>query len=124
MSGRPVPVDEPLNDLDAVPFGAEARAVHVPGHTVGSIALYLPAKRAVIVGDALQYRLGWALSPPARGVTQEPETALQSLSRLLELDFDVICFSHFPPMRRGGHGALRRLLKRQDLDTPRKSGNS
>ncbi len=124
MSGRAVPVDEPLNDLDAVPFGEEARAVHVPGHTVGSIALYLPAKRAVIVGDALQYRLGWALSPPARGVTQEPETALQSLSRLLELDFDVICFSHFPPMRRGGHGALRRLLKRQDLDTPRKSGNS
>ena len=111
MAGRPVAVDEPLRDCDPVPFGVEARAVHLPGHTAGSIAVYLPAKRAVIVGDALQYRLGRALTPPARWVTQEPETALQSLARLLELDFDVICFSHFPPMRGGAYGALQRLLK-------------
>ena len=111
MAGRPAPVHEQLSDGDTIPFGAEVRVVHLPGHTRGSIAVYLPEKRAVIVGDALQYRLGRALSPPARGVTQDPETAMKSLAKLLDLDFDAVCFSHFPPMRTGGHQALRKLLE-------------
>ena len=86
--------------------------VHLPGHTPGSIGLYLPEKRVVIVGDALQYKLGRKLYPPASGVTQCPEEALRSLEKLLDLDFDIICFSHFPPMRNEPRKALEALLKR------------
>ena len=60
----------------------------------------------VIIGDALQYKLTWKLSPPAVDVTEDPKQAMESLQRLLRLDFEAICFSHYPPMRSGGHAAL------------------
>ena len=52
LMGRPVPVEQRLEDGDVIPFGTEVRVVHVPGHTEGRIALLMPEKRAVIVGDA------------------------------------------------------------------------
>ena len=112
LTGAPVPVDYHLNDGDLVPFGDTIRVVHLPGHTPGSIALHLPNKKIIIIGDALQYKFGWRLSPPAPGVTQQPEEAIRSLTKLLMLDFDTICFSHFPPKRKDAHVALQRLMKR------------
>ncbi len=112
MSGAPVTVDTELEDGDILPFCDETQVVHLPGHTAGSIALYLPNRRAVIIGDALQYKFGLRLSPPAAAVTQDPKQAMKSLKKLLEFDFDTICFSHFPPMRRGARDALRRMLER------------
>ena len=51
LMGNPVPVDDRLEDGDILPFGTEVRAVHLPGHTPGSVALHLPEKRVSIVGD-------------------------------------------------------------------------
>lgn len=110
LMGRFVPVDLPLEDGDIIPFGTEVRVVHLPGHTVGSIALHLPAKRVIIVGDALQYKFSRKLTPPSHRVTQDSEEALRSLEKLLDLDFDVICFSHFPPMRKNPRAALQKMI--------------
>ena len=104
-------MDDELDDGDVIPFSTEVRVIHMPGHTMGSIALHVPSEGVIIVGDALQYRLSYKLSPPAPNVTQEPERAMRSLERLLELDFDTICFSHFPPLRKGAHRALRELVE-------------
>ena len=112
LMGSPVPVNDRLDDGDVLPFPTEVQVVHLPGHTPGSIGLYMPRKRVVIVGDALQYKLGRKLYPPAPGVTQRPHEALRSLEKLLDLDFDTICFSHFPPMRNQPRKALEELLKR------------
>ena len=112
LMGSPVPVDHRVGDGDRLPFPSEVQVVHLPGHTPGSIGLYLPRKQVVIVGDALQYKLGRKLYPPAPGVTQCPDEALRSLEKLLDLDFDTICFSHFPPMRNQPRKALEELLKR------------
>ena len=112
LMGSPVPVDLRVEDGDLLPFRAEVQVVHLPGHTPGSIGLYLPQKRVVIVGDALQYKLGRKLYPPAPGVTQQPVEALRSLEKLLDLNFDTICFSHFPPMRNQPRKALEELLAR------------
>ena len=111
LMGSPVPVDDRLEDGDIIPFGTEVRVVHLPGHTEGSIALHLPRKGVVIVGDALQYRFARSLSPPARAVTRSPSEAMRSVKKLLGLDFDTICFSHFPPMRGRPWEALRRLVE-------------
>ena len=110
LAGDPVPVDLRLEDGDLIPFPTEIRVVHLPGHTSGSIALYLPEKGIVIVGDALQHKFGWRLSPPAPGVTACPEMAMQSLEKLLSLDFHTICFSHFPPLRKDAREALRSMI--------------
>ena len=112
LNGAPVSVDQRLKDGDLIPFPTEVRIVHLPGHTPGSIGLYLPEKGIVIVGDALQYKFGWRLYPPAPGVTSCPELAMHSLERLLPLDFHTICFSHFPPLRKNARESLRRLVER------------
>ena len=111
LMGRFVPVDLRLEDGDVIPFGTEVRVVHLPGHTAGSIGLYLPSKRVIIVGDALQYKFSRKLSPPSHRVTQDSEQALRSLEKLLDLDFDIICFSHFPPMRKNPRTALRNMIQ-------------
>ena len=112
LKGAPVRVDERLKDGDLIPFATEVRIVHLPGHTPGSVGLHLPQKGIVIVGDALQHKFGWRLSPPAPGVTERSDTAMRSLEKLLSLDFHTICFSHFPPLRKNAWESLRRLVER------------
>ena len=113
LLGSPVPVNQRLEDGDLIPFGTEVRVVHLPGHTEGSIGIHLPRKRTIIVGDALQYKLGRRLSPPAGSVTQDLGKAMSSLEKLSGMDFDTICFSHFPPMRTGGASALREMMRQR-----------
>ena len=111
LMGSHVPVDMRLEDGDIIPFDTEVKVVHLPGHTAGSIALHLPAKRVIIVGDALQYKFSRKLSPPSHKVTQDSVEALHSLEKLLDLDFDIICFSHFPPMRKNARAALSTMIE-------------
>ena len=110
MSGAPTRVDVELEDGDVIPFAFPVKVVHLPGHTVGSIALFLPDRKLVIIGDALQHKLSLKLYPPAPSVTQDPERAVKSLRKLLALDFDAICFSHFSPKRSMARAALRSML--------------
>ena len=118
LMGSPARVTHRLEDGDAIPFAADIRTVHLPGHTDGSIALYLPTEHAIIVGDALQYKLKFVrkLGLPSPVFTRNPEQAARSLERLLDLDFNLICFSHFPPMRSNPRAALRTLLERARPD--------
>lgn len=46
-------VDRMVGDGDILDFAGGARVIGVPGHTPGSIALYLPAPDAVLTGDAI-----------------------------------------------------------------------
>jgi glyoxylase-like metal-dependent hydrolase (beta-lactamase superfamily II) len=112
LMGRPVPVEQRLEDGDVIPFGTEVRVVHVPGHTEGSIALLLPEKGVVIVGDALQYKLARQLSLPVTLGADRLKQAIRSLEKLARLDFETICFSHFPALRRESREAVRRLVER------------
>ena len=113
LMGSSARVTHRLDDGDAIPFTADARAVHLPGHTAGSMAIYLPTERAIIVGDALQYRFTFPrkLGAPSRVFTRNPEQAMRSLERLLDLDFDLICFGHFPPMHDAPRAALQAMLE-------------
>ena len=110
VNSPPTPIDTELEDGDVIPFDFPVQVVHAPGHTAGSIALFLPDQKLLIVGDALQYRLGRRLTPPAAAVTQDPEQAMESLRNLLKLDFHTICFSHFPPFHGGARAALRQMI--------------
>jgi hydroxyacylglutathione hydrolase len=47
-------IDKPAHEGDIVRAGAiEAHVLHTPGHTPGSISLYLPLESKVIAGDTL-----------------------------------------------------------------------
>lgn len=51
--GPPCRVDRPVVDGEVLDFAGGARAIAVPGHTPGSIALYLPDADTVLTGDAV-----------------------------------------------------------------------
>jgi glyoxylase-like metal-dependent hydrolase (beta-lactamase superfamily II) len=85
--------------------------IHTPGHTPGSISLYIPSKKIIVVGDALQHRFK-RLGGPARLVTSDYPEALRSLERLAELDFETMVFSHFPTMKRNAKQKLESLITR------------
>lgn len=69
--------------------------VHVPGHTRGSMAVFVEGERRyVIAGDALPTRdnyLKWV--PP--GLNYDPETALRSMKRIIDFA-EVVVPGHGP----------------------------
>ncbi len=109
MYTHPVEVHYLLDGGAVLPLGENVSIVHTPGHSPGSICLYLESVKVLIVGDALQYRFR-RLSPPAWWVTGDYHQAVQSLKKLMAYDFRIICFSHFPALRLDARGALGRLI--------------
>ena len=106
-------VDAALTDGDQLGDFGNIQVVHTPGHTPGSISLYFRQQGALIVGDALECR-GGKLGLPSRLFTSDMEQAKASIKRLASLDFDVLCFSHFPPMTKDASLSLRRFAESLD----------
>jgi len=93
---EPVEVDTLVNDGDVLPILGGIEILHTPGHTPGSICLYLPEKSLLIAGDLLANRLGLKL--PSRGFTVDTVQELQSINRIANLEFDIISFGHGSPI--------------------------
>lgn len=69
--------------------GQEFTAVHIPGHTRGSIALYPDTGgKRVLFGQDIHgpYEAMWG---------GEPEKAISSLRKLIDLKADILCEGHF-----------------------------
>jgi glyoxylase-like metal-dependent hydrolase (beta-lactamase superfamily II) len=101
----PVRVDRELHDGDVLDFGEGAQAVAAPGHTPGSVAIYLPGSRVLFTGDTVarthdgQIILGVFNADPAQ--------AAGSFRRLAALDTEIACFGHGEPLTRGAAASLR-----------------
>ena len=97
--GAHVSVDRELEDGDEVDIGGGANVLHVPGHTMGSVALFIPKHRILFAGDAAVSVIG--LGPPAGPFglfNEDSEQAVHSFKRLAELDFDRAFFGHGKPL--------------------------
>jgi glyoxylase-like metal-dependent hydrolase (beta-lactamase superfamily II) len=102
----PCRVDREAADGAELGFGDGARAVAVPGHTDGSIAVHLPAHGVLLAGDAVANVEGRTML----GVfNRDRARAAASLARLAELDADTACFGHGDPIATGAAAALRAL---------------
>ena len=105
--GSPLPA-EPLYDGDVIDSHGGLHVMHTPGHTRGSIVLWLPGEGLVFAGDTMMFRRGRLQEPNAR-VSEDSDMARVSLERLAAADIETICFSHFEPMMNGGKRALEEL---------------
>lgn len=103
----PVKVDMVVNDGDELPLLGGVQIVHTPGHTPGSICLWLKHKRVLIVGDLLANRFGLRL--PALMFTADVTQEVRSINKILGLDFEVICFGHGLPMTRHARETVARF---------------
>ncbi|WP_163506291.1 MBL fold metallo-hydrolase [Fodinicola acaciae] len=87
----PAAVDRELEDGDVLDFGGGAQVIWGPGHTAGSIGIYLPKHGVLFTGDT-------AANVDANvmlGVfNQDRPKAIESFHRLAELDVDTACFGH------------------------------
>jgi len=93
---EPVAVDVLVSDGQELPVLGGVEIVSTPGHTPGSICLYLQDKKVLIAGDLLANRFGIRL--PSRGFTVDALQEAQSIKRLAGLEFDIICFGHGAPI--------------------------
>jgi glyoxylase-like metal-dependent hydrolase (beta-lactamase superfamily II) len=113
----PAEVDKLLNDDDEFPILGGIRILHTPGHTPGSISLYLPQEKLVIVGDLLSHR--FRLRLPSRLFTVDIAQEVNSVKRLAGLDFSIIAFGHGRPILHEAHQAVARFAEK--LESKRKA---
>lgn len=84
-------VDRMVGDGDVLGFAGGAQVIAVPGHTPGSIALYLPAAEAVLTGDAVAEFNGQVIL----GVFNiDRVAAMNSLSGLAATGATIAGFGH------------------------------
>lgn len=112
----PARVDVMLNDADELPVLGGLRVIHAPGHTDGSIALHFPSRGVLIVGDAMQHKLG-RLMLPSRMFSKDLDEAANSVRKLASLDFETLCFSHFRPILCGADRRVRQFASSLDTGT-------
>lgn len=109
-ASTPAEVDKLLNDGDELPILGGVRILNTPGHTPGSICLFIPKEKLVIVGDLLTNRLRPGL--PSRIFTVDMVQEVNSIKKLAGLDFDIIAFGHGRPLLHGAREAVTRLAER------------
>ena len=101
----------PIEDRAILPVLGGLRVVHTPGHTPGSICLYLERDRILFTGDVLQVVRG-RLTFASAFFSHDHAAARASVERLTALDVDAIAMSHYPPWRDRPNDALQELAER------------
>jgi len=89
VSYQPCRVDVKLSSEDSLKFSKyEIKVVHIPGHTIGSIAAYAEMGKRVLFGQDIHgpYYAAWGA---------DPVKAASSLQKLLDLEADILCEGHF-----------------------------
>ncbi len=88
-------------------MGPGARVVHVPGHTPGSIAVYVPEEKLLFTGDAVERDPNENLIVGMFNLDQTQ--AVVSFKKLAALDFEVACLGHGTPAKEDASEEFRRL---------------
>jgi glyoxylase-like metal-dependent hydrolase (beta-lactamase superfamily II) len=113
--GRPVPVDRALTGDTSLDLGGRrAEILHMPGHSPGSVVVWLPDESAALIGDAA---MGRGIPFVDRGLMYPPMYApptvyLETVARLEALRPSLILSGHEPPLE--GDGAARFLAESRD----------
>jgi len=90
---EPTQIEHEMNDGDVLPGGL--RAIHVPGHCAGQVALLWPEHGGVLIAaDAAANAFGLALSP----LNEDLAEGRRSLAKLAAIGFQTAVFGHGKPI--------------------------
>ncbi|ROP58588.1 MBL fold metallo-hydrolase [Curtobacterium sp. PhB115] len=97
-----------VHDGDVLDLPGEPHVIGMPGHSPGSIAVWVPAVDAVFVGDGLTTRhvLTGDVGPAPAPFTDEPAQAITSLRALLPTGATWVLPGHGAPYRDGVAAAV------------------
>lgn len=102
---EPAQVQHEVVDGDELPVAGGIRVVHLPGHSAGQVGFLWPHHDGVLfAGDVAAHvaMLGWSVA------YEDLEVGRRSLQRLGRMEFEVACFGHGRPIKRGAAAAFRR----------------
>jgi hydroxyacylglutathione hydrolase len=85
--------------------------IHIPGHTDGSICLYLPG-RALFVGDSLLTNDKQMLSLPRTSMSTNLDQTRESIKKILELKYSVLLPGHGPPIEQNASMIAKEFVSR------------
>ncbi|OHD70626.1 MAG: hypothetical protein A2177_06000 [Spirochaetes bacterium RBG_13_68_11] len=83
--------------LDLAPYGVDGTVESTPGHTAGSVSLFL-AGGEVIIGDALRGAIGWPAAPRWPFVVEDFDENRRSVVRMLGRRPSRLWTSHGGPL--------------------------
>ncbi|SDS97573.1 MBL fold metallo-hydrolase [Microterricola viridarii] len=88
-----------VHDGETLPLPGAPQIIGLPGHSPGSVAVFVPSVDTVFVGDALTTRnvLTGAVGPQPAPFTDDPVEALRSLEALSALEAHHVVPGHGPP---------------------------
>ncbi len=109
-SAQPAAVDILVKDGDKLPILGGTKVLHTPGHTPGSICLFLKPERLIIAGDVLNNRLGLGL--PSKAFSTDMTQNIRAIKRLAALDLKLACFGHGPPLTHDAGAAILNFARR------------
>lgn len=104
----PARVDQEVEDGAVLEFGGGAHVLSVPGHTDGSLALFLPAKGVLFTGDTVASHEGGLMLGP---FNVDRQRAAGSFRRLAALDCSTALFGHGDPVASGAQAALTAAVR-------------
>ncbi len=95
----PFKIEGVVEDGDIIDFGEiKLKVLHTPGHSAGSMCLYLEEQSIIFTGDTLFSggSFGRVDFP-----TGNPKELVESLKRLSEINFNIALPGHMSPIRSG-----------------------
>jgi glyoxylase-like metal-dependent hydrolase (beta-lactamase superfamily II) len=110
-------VHETVEDGDEIPCLSGRRIIHSPGHTPGSISPLLTGPNVLFLGDSVLNNID-RLSRPLMWDRSKRRRLDTSLRALRDLEADLACFGHGPPLTENVMNKIRGLTDRPyDLPT-------
>ena len=114
----PITADQLIEDSQTLPVLGGLQVLHTPGHTPGSVCLFLPDRGVLFAGDTLLsdgHLFRRALILP--GTNFKDYRA--SVEWLAELNFETALCGHDQPLLKGGTAAVKDMLANYSWLTPR-----
>jgi len=86
------------------------RVIHTPGHTPGSISLYNPDNRVIIVGDTLRFN-GEKVNGPPSMLIEDHEALKKSVEKISDLDPKIMLSGHGKPIPENASELIKEYYK-------------
>jgi glyoxylase-like metal-dependent hydrolase (beta-lactamase superfamily II) len=106
-----------MEDGDFFDAEGELYVLHTPGHTPGSMSLYHEQWRLLFCGDLLfnanPLTGKRGLQYPMSFISVNDRQVRESVARIGELDIDILCPGHGPPITENAGEQIRALIARE-----------
>ncbi len=113
-----IPAHELIEDGQVLPVMHGLRVLHTPGHTPGSVCLYLAEQKVLFTGDTLLADGLFFRRPiPFPGTNFQDYRA--SVERLAQLPFETACVGHGKPLHGDARLRLGEMLENYSWIAPR-----